>query len=209
MNVTLRDRENYTSYRYVAPLRPTVAISPAMLGFYQDRKWIAQVKKNGTNNVIFVGSDGSIRTKTRHNTDHKAWHLTYKSGEIIKHLINGKHIVLNAELLHSKTKHIKDTNFIHDILVFDNRTLEKFSFSERYNLLYNLLGKFIKREMKDHFILNDNTWLAKNFDTSFQSLYDSLSETEDEGLVLKNPYGFPNDRTWTVKCRKQAKNYSF
>lgn len=75
-------------------------------------------------------------------------------------------------------------------------------------------------EAPTHYVLNDNTWLAKNFASEFSKLYKSFNTPEDEGLVLKDPDAklsacirASSNSGWQVKCRRQigqgGKNYSF
>ena len=59
---------DYTEYSYLYPPRPDAKVPQGMLGFYEKRGWIAQVKKNGTCTVIFAHKDKVI-FKTRHGDD--------------------------------------------------------------------------------------------------------------------------------------------
>jgi hypothetical protein len=205
----LSGERDYTQYKWIAPPRAETAIPPNLLGFYEKKGWLAQIKKNGTNNVIFIGPD-QIIAKTRHNDDHKQWKFTPESIGIFQRLQKDHSwLVLNAELLHSKTPNIKDTNYIHDILVCNSVKLARETYRARYNILAKILSKFIVGETDHYYTLNDKTFLAKNFLKGFKPLFNTLENPEDEGLVLKNPNGLISDKVWTVKCRKQHKNYSF
>ena len=93
---------DYSEYMYLYPPRPEEALPRAMLSNFEKRGWYAQVKKNGTNTVIFSKGDQVI-FKTRHQDDHKAWS---PNAEHIK-FFRGREdwTVYTAELLHSKTLH--------------------------------------------------------------------------------------------------------
>jgi hypothetical protein len=95
----------YSDYAYLYPPRPEKKIPREMLDFYENRGFFAQVKKNGTCCVIFAKGDEVI-FKTRHADDHKAWtplpeHIAFFQGKPSWH-------VYAAELIHSKTPHIKN-----------------------------------------------------------------------------------------------------
>lgn len=58
--------------------------------------------------------------------------------------------------------------------------------------------------------------IAETYAVGLRSLYDRLTEPEDEGIVLKDPNSTLRscDRDgvnagWQVKCRRSTKNYSF
>lgn len=208
----------YGSYAYIEPPRPESKIMAGSLGVFEGRGWVAQVKKNGTNSVIFLPpkGKGDPFAKTRHPNDseHKAWAFTEKSIALFRNLQNKEWHVFNAELMHSKGNGIRDTNYIHDVLVLDGEYLLGKTFDQRYQLLLNRLGFHISHPTethRSHYVLNDNTWLAKNHSACFLELFSKL-QNEDEGLVLKNPKGALSARDnsgWMVKCRRPHKNYSF
>ena len=117
--------------------------------------------------------------------------------------------VLNAELLHSKTAQIKDVNFVFDIYVYKSQKLIDHTFAQRQALLFALFGDQIVGEERDRFILNANTWLAKSFRSGLTTLFHSLVEKEDEGLVLRDPQAKWSARNGMVKCRRPSKSYAF
>jgi hypothetical protein len=128
----------------------------------------------------------------------------------------GDWYVLCAELLHSKTKTIKDTLFIHDILVEKSVFLLDSTFADRQKILEPFKTNV---EAWSHYVIDgqNKLWLAKNFTTGFRTLFDAIRDpTIDEGLVLKDPQGrlkmcvSPTDNaSWCVKARYPTKNYRF
>lgn len=182
-----------------------------MLGFYQARGFVAQKKKNGTCTLIFARGKQVI-FKTRHNDDHKLWvpkpeHVAFFSGR-------DKWDVFVAELLHSKVSGgPKDELYIHDQIVRDGVQLVGETFAARQAAL---LARFSGGKPEaDQYRLAPKITLAKNFNSGFVKLFDTLGK-EDEGLVLKDmnsvlkPCLKPNSNSaWQVKCRIPHANYSF
>jgi hypothetical protein len=207
---------DYNSYAYLYPPRPEQKIPQGLLGFYEKRKWIAQVKKNGTNTVIFVKGDQFI-VKTRHNDDHKMWTPLDAHKEFFAEQCAGEGWnVFCAELLHSKTPHIKNHLYIYDQIVNNGKQLVGSTLLDRHALLRL---RFTEArgfgEFRDRTMVSEHVSIAKNIPSDFKVLFDTLMP-EDEGLVLKDPYArletcfkpTSNDK-WQVKSRIQHKNYGF
>jgi len=199
----------YERFKYIYPQRPSNSVPPSLLGFYERKGWVAQIKKNGTNSVIFQSPDGKLNPMGRHNNPHKQWEFSSKSRKSFDRVSNGSWNVFNAELLHSKTPHIKDTNYLHDLLVYRGEFLLDVPYYERYKQLVELFEDYVTDETNHYYILNDNTWIAKNQTKGFKALFKSLDNAEDEGLVIKNLKATCQSRLASVKCRKPHKNYSF
>lgn len=206
----------YASYTYLWPPRPETAIPRSALSFYEKRGWVAQAKKNGTCNVLAVSPEKKIVAMNRHAQPHKLWSPTAASSAAFADLPGKGWYVFVAELLHSKVEGLRDTNFINDILVADGTYLVGMTFIERQSLLAKLFLKGGEAETESHYVINDNTWLAKNRINDFDAFFASLDKPEDEGIVLKNPNAplalclkAASNSTWQVKSRRQHKNYSF
>jgi hypothetical protein len=104
-------------------------------------------------------------------------------------------------------------------LSLDDTALKGRDLLNRNNAIMNLRKRGIT-DARTHYVLNRNTWLAKNHASGFSALYSSFDTDEDEGLVLKDPEAKlllcnrPNSNSgWQVKCRRQigqgGKNYSY
>jgi hypothetical protein len=203
---------DYTAYQYLWPPRPETKIPQGLLGFYEVKKYIAQVKKNGTCTVIFANPH-EVLFKTRHNDDHKLWSPLPEHVEFFKsHAKNGWNVYV-AELLHSKTPHIKHDLFVFDQLVKDGQQLVGTTLRERLELLEHTLGKGSFE--KDKHRITAQVARAHSFDAGFAKLFDNLG-AEDEGVVLKNPTAKLSpcnkqtaNSAWQVKSRIPHKNYSF
>ncbi len=203
---------------YLYPPRPEKVISVNQLDVYAKKGFIAQVKKNGTSNIIIISPDKQINCFTRHNAKHKAWTLTEKSSAVFKKIPGSGWYVIAAELMHSKGGGIRDTNYIYDILVNDGEYLIGASLSDRLSMLQRIFLRGKKAETQSHFIIDPNTWLAKSYTERFYTLFKSLTKSEDEGLVIKDPCAplalcgrEGNNHNWQVKCRRAdiSPNFSF
>lgn len=189
---------NYDEYRYLWPPRPENAIPKEMISFYENRGWIAQLKKNGTCTPIFARGLEVI-FKTRHNDDHKQW--SPLPGHVHAFQTSSKWNVFVAELIHNKTKGVKNKIYVFDKIVHEGVFLGGMTFAERYKLL-------------SQFKATEDVVVAKNFNSGFSQLMQNLQE-DDEGLVFKDPNSVleickeTSNRKWQVKCRKPHKNYSF
>lgn len=194
--------------RYYPP-RPEKAVDPSELGRYENLGWIAEFKKNGTYTVPDRGD-----VYTRHLESHKLWSPESSSAMTEIRKIPG--ICLCSELLHKKVAggH-QDTLYVHDILVYKDEELTGTTYEERYKIL---LGLFDIKDMGhiDRWIVNENLWIAKWLYSGFRQVFDSITDPEDEGLVVKNPKAKlafcrkpGSNSSWQIKCRKSTKNYSF
>lgn len=199
----------YKSHTFIVPPRAETKVPPDRLeSMFESRGWWAQVKKNGQNLVISVAPDKTIKIWDRHGVVPKRWSPT--GLDIFKNLPGKGSYVFNTELLDKWN--LKDINYIHDILVYNDEYLLGKSYGERCILLSGLfLKKQSLSEEFSHYILDQHTWLVRNITKNFKKVFDSLERIEDEGLVLKNPRGIltVGKPTWTVKCRKEHKNYDF
>jgi hypothetical protein len=122
---------DYDAYAFFVPPRPELAVPPDLIRDYDARGFIAQLKKNGTNNILTVSPAHELTTTTRYGTSHKLWSPSDASGQIFKSLPGNGWNVLNAELLHSKTAQIKDVNFNFDIYVDRSQKLMDLTFAQR------------------------------------------------------------------------------
>jgi hypothetical protein len=202
----------YREFAFITPPRAEVATPRTTLPAFERRKWWAQYKKNGTNSVIFVWPDRRVTAMNRHGENHKQWSFTPQSSKIFRELPGNGWYVFNAELLHSKIKGgPKDINYLHDVLVADGQYLFGETYARRYALLQRLFLHGEHLFEKSHIVLNERTWLARNYQEDFHHIFSSLNPPEDEGLVLKDPRGElayrPADNAkWSFKCRLPTKN---
>lgn len=197
----------YTAYSFLFPPRPETLTLSSMLDIYEKKKkYVAQIKKNGTGSIIAISPDKEFFIKTRHGSDHKAWSPPEGLLDPFRRL-PARWYYFCFELLHNKTKDIKNTMYIHDILVSNNNYLIDTKYIDRYNLLHKLFK--VRGACSQYTMISDNIWIANNYNLGFENLFKSLSSSEDEGLVLKDPQAElrlcskeNSNSFWQVKCRR-------
>lgn len=209
---------NYQSYQYLYPPRPENAIMPVSLPLYEARGYVAQFKKNGQSNIMAISPDRKIIAMNRHGQQHRQWQPSEATQAAFNDLRGGWY-VFTSELIHAKVKVLRDINFIHDILVADSQHLTGTTFAERQTILADLFPHAVDHISGGYRVIDQHTWLAKNYQTGFARLFQGIAErrqAEDEGLVLKNPkarlalcLGERSNVKWQAKCRLPTKNYSF
>ena len=208
--------ETYDKAKFLYPPRPEDKILPDHLAFYEKQGWWAQIKKNGTCSILGVGPTGEIYTQTRHGEDHKLWKPSEESLRPFKDRANGKWRVYVVEVLDAKTPHIKDTIYVHDIIVNNGIILEGTTFSERQDLLLEIFPEYIG-EGFGYNKVTEKVWLATLIKHDFKWIFDSIDDQKvDEGLVLKDPkqsltqmWRKGSNVSWQLKCRKPTKNYGY
>ena len=225
---------HFDSYTYLWPPRPEKAIPPTMLSYYESKGWLAQIKLNGTCNVLAVNPERHIVAMSRHKEPHKLWTPNADSERAFAHLPGNGWYVFVAELLHSKVADpgLKNINYIHDMLVADGEMLNGSAYQARLDFLYALFSRHIDaQEQPDsisHTVIDANTWLAKSHCSGlailggtmmgdFEKLFaETAKHKEMEGLVLKDPEAklklcvkADSNSAWQVKCRNPSKAYSF
>ena len=197
---------------FMKPPRPENAIPFDSIQTFESRGWWGQVKKNGTCSIIIVSPDGELTGYNRHGEIHKAWKFTDKSAKFFRKAAQPDgDTTFVAELLNNKVSDMRDINYVHDILRDNGRVLYDRSYAYRYNRVREIFDPFATDETEDYYILDPNTWVAKNMTTGFVDRAKHLDRPEDEGLVFKNPKSVfsPHNKGWAVKYRKPTKNFGF
>ena len=98
---------------FMYPPRPEKAILPSMISFYEKKKFIGQIKKNGTCSVANVDIAGNVEFRTRHNELHRAWTPTDEAKDWFGRYPDSYFVF---ELLHSKGAGVRDTIYLFDVL---------------------------------------------------------------------------------------------
>lgn len=211
------------------PPRPEGSIPPEDLPRYPG--WLVQRKFNGTRTLVFLDPDGRVHLRGRHQQNHRAYKPTSGMLESLGRLRESKNTdatewqVFDGELLHNKTRNLKDRLVLFDVLVHDGQYLIGTSCQDRVKLLSAILG-----DPKDHesetgrqiaLSWDKRVWLAETFSpktgTQTIRLFQELLDLDEiEGLVLKDPLGRlepgvteKNNSSWLIRCRKPHKNYQF
>lgn len=205
------------SGEFLFPPRAETKVPSHLLHIYEGKKWHAQAKKNGTCTVIAVNPQTKeLRAWNREGEPHKAWGWSEESSSPFLQVPSEGWAVFVAELLHSKVPGIRDTHYVHDVLVYDGRRLLGWTYAQRYKLLLDVFHRGTPLETKwSHWVFPGRLWLARNIraGAGFSKLFKGLKDPEDEGLVLKDPNGMltasQDNSGWTVKCRRPHKNMAF
>jgi hypothetical protein len=101
--------------------------------------------------------------------------------------------VLVGELLHSRGVGVRDTVYLHDLLVEDGEYLVGTSYRERYQRLSWLCTKVsdAPRIEATHTVVMPGIWLAMNHAHSFEPWFATIRDLPQkdpvEGLVFKDP----------------------
>ena len=216
----------YTDYSYIWPPRPgsKQAIPPSMVASKEALGCWAQIKKQGTNNTLYVGPDRFVRPMNRHKAEHKQWSPTAQTHMTFANLPGTGWYVFSAELMHNKVSDpkLKNINYIHDILVMNGEYLVGTTFADRQKILEDLFPHTVMPMSGIGYrVIDPNTWLAINYlpgtlKGGFIGLFKSLTRPEDEGLVFKRPDAklaicfreTANDH-WQFKCRRPSKNVAY
>lgn len=211
---------DYNEFTYLYPPRPKTSIPPSDQSFdkFKKLRWIAELKLNGQRCLIYISPDFDIEFWNRHGEKHNNWKCPNWLMDELKNSINhdGKWLVIDCELLHNKDKSIKNTIYIWDILVAEN----KFLFNSSYINRRKLLNKYFGNPNKIHNgigHLSDNLWLSSWIEPEhFKVMWELTGFSYIEGYVFKNPnaklklcLNQNNNHKWMVRCRKSNKCYRF
>lgn len=203
----------YTTYRFLYPPRPEIAIGPE--AFHRYSTWWIQAKKNGTGNCIAVSPDRQLVTMRRDRRPHRAWQPSEATRQAFLTLPGNGWFYFVAELLHSKVPGLRHINYLHDILVFDGEYLVGTTYAARQQLLLDLFHPTIRTLSDSHHVIDPYTWLAINHIGDPATIFASFTAPEDEGIVFKDPQAklrhcsVPTANwRWQRKSRRSSKAYA-
>lgn len=160
-------------------------------------KYIAELKWNGDNVLIYTDT---MEFWNRHKEHHN-----YKlPAEVLKELKKfPKGCIINAELIHNRTKDIKNKLIVHCLMAWKGKILA---------------GKTWKdsREILEDQTYGDHVILSQVWEKGFWKLWQETDGTTIEGIILKKPKGLLQfsttpikDVPWMLKIRKPCKKYLF
>lgn len=209
----------YNDYAYLWPPRPELRVPRELFQHYEKNQWWAQTKKNGTCTVIFTNGTDVIYKTRRYNEDHKAWQPLEEHSRLFRRTSDGMWNVFVGELLHNKTKHIKNHLYLFDLIALGGQQLVGVSYAERYGMLSDVWPTRIKEGIDDQMFVDEHLSVARcllpHHKGEFAERFNNLKE-EDEGLVLKDPKALLKpcfkeglNGSWQVKSRIPTKNYGY
>jgi hypothetical protein len=169
-------------------------------------KYIAEKKWNGDNCLIYTGQDPSHPTLwSRHKTI-----LKYNPPDPVRDELSmfPKNSVINAELVNSKTKTVKDLFIVHSLLVWKGEPLYGKTWGDARHILES---QFFWDKLQTKHVVLSQTWSK-----GFLDLFNEADGVVIEGIVLKDPTGklvistspIP-DVSFLIKLRKPSKKYQY
>jgi ATP-dependent RNA circularization protein (DNA/RNA ligase family) len=184
----------------IYPPRPEKAIIPGLIPNFERQGYIAQIKFNGTCQVIAIDKFGVVDFRTRKGERNRAW---APSGKVIDFFQKFPDSIFVGELLHSKGPSVKDTIVLFDVIQYTGELLIGRSLSDRLDIL-----KTIKETA--------NVKVARVHKKNLLDLFRGLTDPLHEGIVLKKPDAVLRDcrrsglnAGWQIKVRKPTKNYGY
>lgn len=205
--------EKYKNH-FIYPPRPELKISRQLLNSYDNHKFIAQPKLNGSCCEIYVDDD--FIQKSRHNTTLNNFKISKNE---IKHIFNQKSLVIGEYM--NKCKNDENNNLfnnkfiIFDQLVYNENYLLGSTYLDRYEIMLKIYKPI--SETKFLYQLSDNIYMVKSFYNNFINIWDEITKIDMfEGLVLKQINGKlergireRNNNKTQLKCRKTSCSYNF
>jgi ATP-dependent DNA ligase len=184
---------------------------------------IVQFKLNGSRNMTVIHPDGRIEMFNRGGPNqrpilHKQYRLTpIMKGEIESlNLKKGMLHVLDGELIHAKTKDVKDVLYLFDLLVFEDQLLLGMDYATRYDKLLRIVGpRFFPLDFAPK---EGKMYIAQSFgmDRCEWAWLEAQKSDYCEGLVLKRTGSISrlmpgeneiNNGAFMSRMRKPKKNY--
>lgn len=207
------------------PPRPGITLFHPFLPQYLPRDWMAQRKFKGQRNLLYASKDGGVEFWSRHaenGFEHGNYDLTDAMKIAVASLnLPREDVVLDGELLHAKTKNLRDTLVLFDVL-YVGRYLRSTPQEERLEMLSEFCRHPTTLEPKKRALLvNDRIWMAEVFQDDFVQHFKELSHLDEiEGLILRRRGNLlshgntslgrrKHEVPWLVRVRKEEKNYMF
>lgn len=217
--------EPYTEFKLMYPPRTESTIpygdNPVLKMLKRHPDSIAQFKMNGNRNLIFGFPDGTIQMWNRGGKDEPQ---TQQKFEIPNTMLiglqsmfpKGKWTIWDSELIHTKTKTVKNVVYIFDVLVWESQHLIGMNYGERFKIAQDLMGKRFMPLEAD--AVTENIYIAENMPPEKWDTAWAMAQPSPycEGLVfkrvgnisaLKHGYQVMNNSGFMCKSRKPTKNF--
>ena len=180
------------------PQNPTNPKSDYLDSLEQTGRFIAEQKWNGDNAMIFTGSKPSFWNRRQDLLKYQP------SPEVLDELSKWPaRCLLNAELVHFKTKEVKHTLIVHCIMTWKGQPLYGKTWGDSRAILEDQPN-------------GEHVRISKIWKSGFWKLFQEADGKVIEGIILKDPKGklvfsaTPiRDVSWMKKVRKPCKKYSF
>lgn len=167
-------------------------------GLEQSGKYVGELKWNGDNVLIYTSGPEFWNR-------HKARHRYAPPPEVLQELAEAfpSDSIINAELVHYKTKDIKDLLVVHSVLAWKGKPLSGKSWG-------------YARELLEGCSYGKHVVLSETFTKGFWERFQQADGKVIEGIVLKDPAGLIRlstsklaDVSWMCKIRKPCAKYNF
>jgi DNA ligase 1 len=165
------------------PLAPTSKFFDMLV---KDQNWIAEEKRNGWRCLI-QKTEGKLKLWSRHKT------IFQQDLRKLRMELNAclpDETCIDGELIHNRTKHIKEKLVVWDVLIFKGREVMDKSLRERRNLLEEIFPENTNHiEVAEWFITDKKIVYLR-----------AVEEEGKEGVVLKR---LDSKYLWSErKCRE-------
>lgn len=206
--------------------------SPVFQMWKRYKDAIAQFKCNGTNCQLTIHPDGKIELWSRHRLDERGRPSPSGVPQRIKNYSlptdladrvrgfspRGSYTIWNVELMHFKTRTVKDCLYFFDVLVYGGKHLLGVNYAKRYELLEKLESDGDVPTDAEN--LNTKIFVARNIPANEWDLawQQAQSCSYIEGLMLKRTGPVSsltigdrekNNGGFMCKIRKPTKNALF
>ena len=216
----------YLNFNYIYPPRPEYKISPQELDKFDNGKYVAQPKYNGTCCVVFTNGE-TTHIYNRHKNPLSSYSKDITFDNLAKskdwYVYTGEY--LNKGKVGETGEKEKDKFIIWDVLVWEGNYLIGEALLDRIKLLEHIYpcNRAVLKpeglEIYEHLCCTEfeGIYKAPTYMNGFNNLYNDIVKVDlYEGLVLKKietklTYGFQeiNNHDWQIKCRKETKVYKF
>lgn len=212
---------SFREFKAIYPPHPAMTWKPealhAMPGYQ------AQLKYDDWRILIYFFPDGKIRFYNRRKAP---LHRYRPPAALMKQLRKlrfpkGGFHILDGGLMHYRTKRVKNTVVLWDILVQSGEFLVGTTYRERYALLRKICRGPKKNVILDSLPvglkIGTRLWLAPLFSKNFKKLFERASPLpEIEGIVLKKmsaplqrSHRMEGNAPWMIRVRKPRIDYTF
>jgi hypothetical protein len=213
----------YNRYTYLWPPRPERAQGVALIHSYERQGWWAQAKMDGDCVVLAIAPECDGReliARTRHgDAASNRWQPGKSIAAFAATLPGAGWYVLVGEVLHCRGVGVRDTLYLHDVLVDDGDYLVGVTHADRQTRLLTLTNAWEAAAHSDvwsHCQFAPGLWLTRNHWQGFRALYDNPPGRYVEGLVFKDPKTplrlcarASANSAGLAKCRYATNNLSF
>ncbi len=230
--------QTLTKERFIYPPRPSSSIPLDEAKALHSMGFNFQLKFADTRNLIYFNRDGSITLWNRHGKVQKQFKLNDELTtqlEQVRQLLGvkpGQLTVIDGGIIHNKTKFIKNTLVMWDILVLNDIYLVGTTYDERYQKLlditnydYNIFGFKVGSGVTENIFIPTTFDINAELDNQWSNLMqindkfgwkNGIGDPAIEGVVLKRPdgvlsYSFKeeNNTDWSIRCRIPTKRNHF